>query len=467
MDDQLWLHSLCATKTKSVQAICDCLAKSGIAFQQLTPDNEFGPGIILLAEVTAEICSLVHTFSNNGSRRVLVLAESSTAISNDDAWQVLDAGASDILFWDELSSPGEVISARLQRWNDVDQIVESPLVRNNLVGRCRAWKSALRRIVEVAVFTDAPVLLLGETGTGKELAARLIHTLAEERNEHELIILDCTTIVPDLSGSELFGHERGAFTGAIAARDGAFAQADNGTLFLDEVGELPPEQQVQLLRVLQEGTFKRVGSNKWRESDFRLVCATNRDLQAELEHNLFRRDLYYRIASWVIRLPPLRERIADIIPLVHYFMREVRPDSRALELDERVQAYLLNRDYPGNVRDLRSLAVRIATRHVGPGPITLGEIPADERPNSGSDSWPEVWCDAAVEQAIHRAVANGAKLKEVGRTVEDAAIRIVVEGENGNLQRAADTLGVTDRTLQKWKAKQRQIIDAAAKKNKQ
>jgi transcriptional regulator with GAF, ATPase, and Fis domain len=289
--------------------------------------------------------------------------------------------------------------------------------------------------------------------------------LDAKRSKHELIVLDCTTIVPDLSGSELFGHVKGAFTGAIAPRDGAFAQADGGTLFLDEVGELPAEQQVQLLRVLQEQTYKRVGSNKWHESDFRLICATNRNLESEIDQAHFRRDLFYRIASWVIRLPPLRERTSDIIPLVKYFMRQVRPDEKLLELDERVLTYFLNRNYPGNVRDLRNLAIRIATRHVGPGPITLGEIPADERPGPGVEDWPEVWCDATVEQAIQRALANGTKLKEVGRTVEEAAIRIAVEGENGNLQRAADMLGVSDRTLQKWKAKQRQKTELTIRSN--
>lgn len=142
--------------------------------------------------------------------------------------------------------------------------------------------TALRRIVEVACFTTSPLLLEGESGTGKELVARLFHHLDPREGKRDLIVVDCTTIVPTLSGSEFFGHERGAFTGAMSAREGAFAAADRGTLFLDEIGELPLTMQAELLRVIQEGTYKWVGADHWRKTSFRLVCATNRDLEAEL-----------------------------------------------------------------------------------------------------------------------------------------------------------------------------------------
>src|SRR5262249_51814424 len=150
-----------------------------------------------------------------------------------------------------------------------------------LIGDSPAWRRLVRRIVEVARFTDAAVLITGETGTGKELVARLVHALDPRTTKRKLVLLDCTTIVPPLSGGAFFGHERGASTGATPTRDGAFALADGGTLFLDEVGELPLALQAELLRVVQEGTYKRVGSNEWRETQFRLVCATNREL---LEH---------------------------------------------------------------------------------------------------------------------------------------------------------------------------------------
>src|SRR5690606_31880967 len=136
-----------------------------------------------------------------------------------------------------------------------------------------------------------------------------------------LVILDCSTIVPELAGSEFFGHERGAFTGALITREGAFALADGGTLFLDEIGELPLHLQVQLLRVIQEGTYKKVGSNTWKSTRFRLICATNRDLSEEVKKGRFRADLFYRIASWTFHLPPLRERKEDILPLALHFLK--------------------------------------------------------------------------------------------------------------------------------------------------
>ena len=152
------------------------------------------------------------------------------------------------------------------------------------------------------------MLSLGETGTGKELAARLIHTLDRRPRKGDLVVLDCATVVPQLAGSEFFGHERGAFTDAVAGRDGCFALANGGTLFLDEIGELPLTLQAELLRAIQERTFKRVGSNVWRSSVFRLVCASNRELLAEVGQSAFRMDLYYRVASVTITLPPLRDR---------------------------------------------------------------------------------------------------------------------------------------------------------------
>src|SRR5690606_10093028 len=161
---------------------------------------------------------------------------------------------------------------------------------------------------------------------GKELAARLMHTLDPVRSAAEIVVLDCTTIVPDLSGSELFGHERGAYTGAVSARDGAFAVADKGTLFLDEVGELELHIQVQLLRALLEHCYRRVGSNDWRTPVVRLSSATNRDLVAEVDDGRFRADHSHPIAAICIALPTLRERVEDILPLARHFARIATPE---------------------------------------------------------------------------------------------------------------------------------------------
>ncbi|MBK8903629.1 MAG: sigma-54-dependent Fis family transcriptional regulator [Anaerolineaceae bacterium] len=450
----VWIHPFCSDHVMNPKTVVASLEKANVVQNEFVPDALNGPGIVLFSHISHELCDFIQTLSRNGTKRILALAPDTTRLDNNDVWQVLHAGASDVLFWNDLPDPGDVIAARLKRWRTIDEIVESPLVSNKLIGQSRVWKSVLRRIVEVACFTDAPVLLTGETGTGKELAARLIHALSLKGKGKDLVILDCTTIVPELSGSELFGHERGAFTGAVTARDGAFATADGGTLFLDEVGELSLNLQIQLLRVLQERAYKRVGSNTWLKSDFRLLCATNRDLISEEKLGKFRRDLYYRIASCTINMPPLRNRTADIIPLVNHFISEALPDSELPKLDERVQCYFLTRNYPGNVRDLKNLIKRVIARHVGTGPITVGDIPQDERPDLSPFLDP--WRDGILEQVVGHALSTGLKLKEIGRTVEETAIRMTVDHENGNLQSAASKLGVTDRTLQNWRARTRQ-----------
>jgi transcriptional regulator with GAF, ATPase, and Fis domain len=450
MNASAWIHSISPNGSSFEKTVTASLETAGVAVYHFQSNGPTGPGIVLLSKFTPEACEFIQSVGAGGGERVLVMATDGATLTDENLWQLLEAGASDAFIWEDLASPGDVIAARLDRWREIDSVVDSSLVRNNLIGRSYIWRRILRRLVEVAHFTSAPVLLAGETGTGKELAARLIHTLDPRRRQHEMVIVDCTTLLPELSGSELFGHERGAFTGAVAARDGAFALAHGGTLFLDEVGELPQQLQVQLLRVLQEQTYKRVGSNSWRRSDFRLICATNRDLSAEVERDLFRRDLYYRIASWTIRLPPLRERVNDILPLVDHFLHKAQPEAETPPLDSRMKGYFLTRDYPGNVRDLKNLVFRIATRHVGPGPITIGDIPAEERPKLPFDVGQ--WCDLSVEQAVRRALAGGAGLRDIRRAVDDVTIRLVVDDEAGNLQQAAKRLGVSDRTLQKWRA---------------
>ncbi|MFZ4986205.1 MAG: sigma 54-interacting transcriptional regulator [Blastocatellia bacterium] len=336
-------------------------------------------------------------------------------------------------------------------------MIDSPLVSKNLIGRSRVWKRLLRQVVEVARFSDAPILITGESGTGKELVARLVHSLQLRKSRSDLVLLDCSTIVPELSGSEFFGHERGAFTGAVNARDGAFALADGGTLFLDEVGELPPRLQAELLRAVQEKTYKRVGGNSWHKTDFRLVCATNRNLIDEQHAGNFRLDLYYRIASCTCHLPPLRERRDDLLLLVDYFMNEAlvkREDSDGYLVDNAVREYLLSRDYPGNIRELKQLVTRMLIRHVGPGPLTVGDIPEDERPSRTGRHID--WRHDGFEQAISRAIAQGLGMKEIGREAEESAERIVIDQEGGNPQRAAQRLGVSDRTLQLRRASRNQ-----------
>jgi transcriptional regulator with GAF, ATPase, and Fis domain len=454
----VWLYYFGQVDASRRSVIAQTLLQAGLNIGTLNLDAPRGPGIVVFTEITQPLCDFLLEISRNGLERVLAVAASS-ALVGSGAWRLLQAGASDVLAWDSSADPAGVVAARLERWKAVDDLLLSPLVQNNLVGQSPAWTSVLRQVMEVARFTDASILIMGETGTGKELVARMIHTLDARPNKTDLVVLDCTTIVPELSGSEFFGHERGAFTGAVAPRDGAFALADGGTLFLDEVGELSLELQVQLLRVVQEHTYKRVGSNTWRDTHFRLVCATNKDLFKEEAQGQFRRDLYYRIASWTCRLPPLRERVEDILPLARHFIQQLWPKENPLELDESVCEYLLTRNYPGNVRDLKQLVSRIIYRHVGPAHITIGDIPEEERPSP--DFGQEAWRDAAFEHVIRHALSLGVRLKEIRRAVDEAAVRIAVTDENGNLQRAARKLGVTDRALQLRRAARQQFASSA------
>jgi DNA-binding NtrC family response regulator len=421
-------------------------------------------GIVVFDVVTERVSAFVREASRAGTERILGISTPGTALDGAPSWELLGAGSSDVMMWGGCAEPASDVVARLRRWRAVDDLVSSSLVQRSVVGRSPAWRSVLREVVEVGRFTDASVLITGESGTGKELVARLIHDLDARADKRKLVVLDCTTVVPSLSGSEFFGHDRGAFTGAVAAREGAFELADGGTLFLDEVGELQPAMQAELLRVVQEGTFKRVGSNLWRKSNFRLICATNRDLLSEQARGTFRSDFYYRIASWTLRLPSLSDRLEDVVPLFAHFYHQQHPETEPPQMDDAVRDLLLRRTYAGNVRDLRNLAFRVSHRHVGRGPLTVGDIPEDERPVPDEEQWS--WRDQAFERCIRRSLGLGATLREIATEASETAISIAIAEEGGNLRRAARRLGVTDRALQLRQAgrrgRQRPVVAGGA-----
>ena len=440
----------CSLGTDPHARMLESLSQAGLCSQN---DESFrcrGPGIVFFNEFSNELLDLLRETSRRGLERVLAISLS-RAIAPELSWDLLAAGAADVFAWDRCHNPAQEIAARFQRWEQVDEIVRSPLVQENLAGQSPVWIRSLRQIVEVATFTDSSVLITGESGTGKELFAQLVHTLDTRVSKGNLVVCDCTTIVPELSGSEFFGHERGAFTGAVAARKGAFALADGGTLFLDEVGELPLNLQAELLRIIQERTYKRVGGNSWQKTEFRLVCATNRDLIEEQAKDRFRRDFYYRIASWTCHLPRLSERREDILVLARHFISQLRPDEPP-DLDDAVRQFLLEREYPGNVRDLKQLVTRMIQHHVGPGVITVGDIPELERPGGSKCDYTY---EPELERAVRSAVTLGASLKEIERAAGLLAEKIVIEEEQGNLQRAAVRLGVSDRALQIRRAARR------------
>ena len=236
---------------------------------------------------------------------------------------------------------------------------EVPLSRNESFGAMLGRSTAMRRIFYIAETyapTDATVMITGETGTGKEILAEEIHRHSARRGK-PFIVIDCAAMAKDLIESELFGHVKGAFTGANADRQGAFEHADGGTVFLDEIGDLSPELQPKLLRVLEKREIRRVGSNKVRKIDVRIVCATNRKLDVEVNEGRFREDLYYRLSVVRLELPPLRRRPEDIPLLVRKFLVDLHgpgSDKQVADFDGTMDL-LKRHEWPGNVRELRNL----------------------------------------------------------------------------------------------------------------
>jgi transcriptional regulator with GAF, ATPase, and Fis domain len=441
MDISAWLQCSCEVPSSQREEIRRMLDGHGIRLVQ-RPQGRSGFGILVFHQVDQALLEQVESLA--GQAMLLAVCTRATEMPASDMWPVLDAGAADLLWWPLPANLCEQVACRLKRWQSIQDIMESSRVRGLLVGDSPAWRDLIRSVVEGAVFTSSPVLITGETGTGKDLIAQAVHMLGKRQGP--FTVLDCTTLSPELAGSELFGHERGAFTGASSARDGAFAQADGGTLFLDEVGELPLQLQAQLLRAIQERKYKRVGGNSWQPTQFRLVCATNRDLEGEVADGRFRADLYYRIAAWCVRTPPLRERASDILLLASHFFAQLSNDEQPCVLDSAVREYLLSRPYPGNVRDLRQTVTRIWCRHSPPGGITIGDVPPDERSSVGlrQNAWP----DKAFRASISNALNLGIGLSRINQLAGEVAIQIALRAEGYNNQRAAARLGVTDRALQ-------------------
>jgi two-component system, NtrC family, response regulator HydG len=280
--------------------------------------------------------------------------------------------------------------------------------------------------------SNATVLIMGENGTGKELVARAVHGLSPRRDK-PFVALNCAALSEGVLESELFGHEKGAFTGAQNAREGRFEFADKGTLFLDEVGDMPLSVQVKLLRVLQEREITRVGSNFPIKVDVRLVAATNKDLETEVRKGTFREDLYYRLRVLKIVVPPLRERRPDIPHLIERFIAEFarRHDRPITGIEPEALRILTQHDWPGNVRELQNVMETMVLLAKGPR-LTLGDVPEElaERKKTGTAL---VAADAL----------EGMTLKRVEREL----IRLNLDRFEGNRAKVAKSLGISERTL--------------------
>ncbi|MHB8908977.1 MAG: sigma-54-dependent transcriptional regulator [Syntrophales bacterium] len=311
-----------------------------------------------------------------------------------------------------------------------EQLGEKGVTTDRIIYRSEKMSALINMAGRVAA-SRATVLLQGESGTGKELLARLIHHLSP-RSTRRIIAVNCGALHENLLESELFGHEKGAFTGASARRIGRFEEADGGTLFLDEIGELTPSVQVKLLRFLQEHEFQRLGGNQTIRTDVRVISATNRDLEQRVREGAFREDLFYRLNVVMMSIPPLRERREDIPPLIDHFLKRYAEenDKEIAGLSSEAQDVLLKYDYPGNVRELENIierAVVIARDAV----IAVEDLPFRE----------------VMEGAPEGQKADDGLLRG---SIEDLEKKLIVEAmeKSGDHQtRAAELLGISERML--------------------
>ena len=315
----------------------------------------------------------------------------------------------------------------LIRENEVlrSQLKEKGITTDRIIFRSRAMEDLVNMAGRVAA-SRSTVLIQGESGTGKELLARLVHNLSP-RSDRPIIVVNCGAIHENLLESELFGHEKGAFTGAVRRRIGYFEEADGGSLFLDEIGELTLPLQVKLLRFLQEREFQRLGGNEVIRTDVRIISATNRDLEARVREGAFREDLFYRLNVVTMSIPPLRERKDDIPPLVDYFLDKFSSENGGLKsISREARDMLMKYDYPGNVRELENILER-ATVISRDGIISVEDLPfrdtpADERRFEG-------------------------KMKDSIEALELQMIRKAMQDSGSNQSKAADILGISERML--------------------
>ena len=393
-----------------------------------------------------------------------IIAESADSWADDVTAVIVDSHGDDAIE----RTAGEIraqhpglpflcLSSELPAGQGPNWSVELPLTRaqlERLLGRAERYQGAerrhritgsshpirqVRRLIEQVADFDTNVLITGQSGTGKELVARTVHDLSD-RADKPFVPINCGAIPADLLESELFGHEKGAFTGAITARTGRFELAEGGTLFLDEIGDMSLDMQVKLLRVLQERTFERVGSGKSRPCDVRIIAATHRDLPAAVEIGEFREDLFYRLNVFPIEMPPLYKRVSDLPQLLDELLIAHRGDQQGeLRVSAEAIQVLANYSWPGNIRELSNLVERLAI--IKPE----GEIGIEDLPPKYRESQPmsEVQPNN-VSEAMQLTNAN---LKQSLQSLERDLITQAMEASDGVVAKAARLLNMRRTTL--------------------
>ncbi len=331
---------------------------------------------------------------------------------------------------ERLATELKLANEKLQTENIIlRQEVEKQVYPKSIIYGSTEMENILRLLRRVTG-TETTVLIQGETGTGKELIARFIHRESSRRNQI-FIPVNCGAIPKDLVESEFFGHSRGAFTGATQEKKGYFEMANGGTIFLDEIGEAPPELQIKLLRVIQESEIMPVGYHQPKKVDVRILASTNRDLKAEVAANRFRQDLYFRINVFSITIPPLRERKKDILPLSEFFLQQFsrKLNRKAGEFSQETRELLLGYSWPGNVRELQNEIERL---------VLLSE--------AGKDITPELLSDHIKQRHRPSLLANG-DLKSAVRELEEEMIRDALARFGDNKSRTARALGISRQAL--------------------
>ncbi|MCE8023140.1 sigma-54-dependent transcriptional regulator [Billgrantia aerodenitrificans] len=362
----------------------------------------------------------------------------------DQAVEALKIGADDFLTKPlDLESVGEAVYRVLEnrRLAERFQQGESPGHFHGIVGESETMQALFHDAARLAK-SDAPILILGESGTGKELLARAIHA-ESPRAAEPFIAVNCASIPSELMESEFFGHVKGAFTGASDSRQGLFQAANGGSLFLDEIGEMSPGLQAKLLRALQEKMVKAVGAEKEESVDVRIIAATHRDLEQEIESGNFRSDLFYRLETFSLRIPPLRERQGDIERLVSALIeKHATAQGKRIESVEPVALQtLLDYPYPGNVRELENAIMRAVTL-AEEGLLSHADLPERIRQH-GQEQRGVVRQIEAGSALVARSQQSWPSLEEV----EKRYIQKVLEATGGNKRRTADILGIARRTL--------------------
>lgn len=430
VDDQQSIRKLCVTIGASLGFSCEEAESAEAALQLLETS---APDIILVDLRMAEMSGLEFLAAVKKMLPRTEVAIMTGYGSIESAVQAMKLGA-----YDYITKPFRVeeLKITLQRMAEkVRLVAENEFLRerfktetelHGIVGSHAKIQDILRVIARLKD-TRTPVLISGESGTGKELVARAIH-FHGAFNKRPFVAVDCGSLVPTLIESELFGHEKGAFTGAIRAKDGLFQAANGGTIFLDEIGELPLDMQAKLLRVLQEKEVRPVGSNNKVKVDVRVIAATNRDLEAEYKEGRFRKDLYFRLNVVTVHIPALRERRSDIPMLVQWFLDKYAVEMK-IEVSPDAMNCMLQYDWPGNVRELENCverAVALGNREA----ITLQDLPPAIR---------------AYENQLNlgSATVTATDLEEI----EKDTIQRVFDQVNGDKEMAGRLLGISRATL--------------------